>query len=278
MYKHPGVYIEHVPSGVLAIEAASTSIAAFIGPVKRGPVGEPVYISDAGQFAGQFGNLDGAGGGIRNEGQSADFFGHAVQAFFANGGKKAYIVRVAEDASGNLSEASTAIPDPSDAARGFEVTAVNPGTWGDAMVVRLALTDPGNPGATPAVLPDPELGYTFEVGIMDDGDFVALESFTGVQMAADDPQSIESIVNDGSLLVNIEGGVLAGAEGIGDVSSLGITGGPVVIGSGGQVELAGRAVDISVGGTAVTVNFTADTADAGAIADIIQAQVRAGNS
>ena len=36
MYKHPGVYIEHVPSGVLAIEAASTSIAAFIGPVKRG--------------------------------------------------------------------------------------------------------------------------------------------------------------------------------------------------------------------------------------------------
>ena len=36
MYKHPGVYIEHVPSGLLAIEAVSTSVAAFLGPVTRG--------------------------------------------------------------------------------------------------------------------------------------------------------------------------------------------------------------------------------------------------
>ena len=36
MYTHPGVYIEHVPSGVLAIEAASTSVAAFIGHIPRG--------------------------------------------------------------------------------------------------------------------------------------------------------------------------------------------------------------------------------------------------
>ena len=31
IYKHPGVYIEHVPSGLLTIEAASTSVAALIG-------------------------------------------------------------------------------------------------------------------------------------------------------------------------------------------------------------------------------------------------------
>ena len=29
MYKHPGVYIEHVPSGLLVIEAASTSVGMF---------------------------------------------------------------------------------------------------------------------------------------------------------------------------------------------------------------------------------------------------------
>ena len=62
MYKHPGVYIEHVPSGVLAIEAASTSTAAFIGHTRRGDLvtadvdrGEPVQVFNASQFADGFG-------------------------------------------------------------------------------------------------------------------------------------------------------------------------------------------------------------------------------
>ena len=271
MYKHPGVYIQHVPSGVLAIEAASTSIAAFIGPVRRGPVGEPVYISNPDQFTQHFGDLDGAAGGIRNFGQGADYFGHAVQAFFANGGTKAYIVRVAEHNgtvnSENLTAASTSIPDPSDNTRGFEVTAVNEGTWGDAMVVRLSHTDEGSS-------PDPELGYTFEVGIMQDGDFVALETFTGTQMATDDPQSLESIVNDGSMLVNVERGLLTD---IGAVSSIGITGGAVDM-TGGQAAVAGRSVEIEVGGAdMVDVAFTANTADVKVLAQTIQDQVRAGN-
>ena len=59
MYKHPGVYIEHVPSGLLAIEAASTSSAAFIGAVKRGKVGEPVFVSSPGQYEDLFGLLGG---------------------------------------------------------------------------------------------------------------------------------------------------------------------------------------------------------------------------
>ena len=89
----------------------------FIGPVKRGPVGEPVFITNAGQFAQMFGTLDGGAGGIRDEGDDVDRFGHAVNAFFANGGTKAYIMRVAEDSAGNLSSAATAIPNPDDAAR-----------------------------------------------------------------------------------------------------------------------------------------------------------------
>ncbi|MBS9405392.1 phage tail sheath subtilisin-like domain-containing protein [Halomonas sp. TRM85114] len=267
-YMHPGVYIEHVPSGLLAIEAASTSVAVFIGPIRRGPVGEPVYITNGDQFAAQFGDLDGQAGGIRNRGQSADFFGHAVQAFFANGGTKAYIVRVAEDNSGNLSAAETAIPNPEDATAGFTVTAVNPGLWGDAMVVRLFPTDSVLP-------PDLELGYTFEIGIVDDGDFVALESFTGAQMSGASPQSIEGVVNDGSTLVNIAAGPLSGTGAIGPVQSVGIRSGPLQIAASGQAEVGGRAVDISVGGNTVTVGFAVNTADIGAIAQQIQDQVRA---
>ena len=36
MFRHPGVYIEEIPSRTLSIEPASTSIAAFLGHVKRG--------------------------------------------------------------------------------------------------------------------------------------------------------------------------------------------------------------------------------------------------
>ena len=271
MYQHPGVYIEHVPSGVLAIEAASTSVAAFIGPVKRGPVGEPVFVSSQSQFATQFGELDGQAGGIRNEGAAADMFGHAIQAFFANGGARAYIVRVAEDGetpATDLASAQTSLPNPEDPARGFTVTAVNPGTWANVMVVRLSPTDP-------AATPDLELGYTFEVGIEEDGSFVALETFTGVEMASDAPRSIESVIGDESLLVNIEGAPLGTDPGeIPAVQANALLGGNV---GSAPWNLADRGMVVTVDGTDVTVIFPARTSDLQSVADHIQATVRAGN-
>ena len=189
MYQHPGVYIEHVPSGLLAIEAASTSVAVFIGPVKRGPIDEPVFISNGGQFAGQFGILNDGAGGIRNEGDTADRFGYAVNAFFANGGTKAYILRVAESVAGNLSKATTDIPNPDDAARGYTISAVNEGAWGNALQVRLTTTDPSS-------TPDLTLGYTLEVGAELDGEFAAIETFTGLSNDSNSGQFIEKVVED----------------------------------------------------------------------------------
>lgn len=87
MYQHPGVYIEHVPSNTLAIEAASTSVTAFVGHLKRGERvtatgGEPVFISSVTQYAQQFGPLGGGAGGIVNDGDKVDPFGHAVNQYF----------------------------------------------------------------------------------------------------------------------------------------------------------------------------------------------------
>lgn len=274
LYKHPGVYIEHVPSGMLSIEAAATSIAAFIGPVKRGPVGEPVFISNAGQFEEQFGVLGGGAGGVRNEGDDPDRFGFAVNAFFANGGGKAYIVRVAEDgatAATDLASAVAVIPDPDDPTpgRGFEITAVNAGVWGNAIVVRLSPTDP-------AATPDLTLGYTLEVGIEEDGDFVAIETFTGVETASDAGQSIEKVVAEGSALINIEGKAIGGgADEIADVTSDALRGGTLTLATSGMIEIANRGVDITVDGDTVTVTFEKDTADFDSIADRIQTVMRA---
>ena len=99
---YPGVYVEEIPSGVRSITGVATSIAAFIGDTRRGDLvndgGDPVQVFNVSQFADLFGELDDTTGGIRDLshlGEDPDYFGFAVNAFFANGGSKAYIVPVA---------------------------------------------------------------------------------------------------------------------------------------------------------------------------------------
>lgn len=143
MYQHPGVYIEHVPSSALSIEAASTSVTAFIGHVGRGdPVNEgakPVFISSVGQYAEKFGPPGGGAGGIRNLGASVDSFGHAVNAYFANGGSKAYIVPLATNAA---AEAGAAILlTVAGTNYTLTLTASSPGTWADNLLA--IVTDDG---------------------------------------------------------------------------------------------------------------------------------------
>ena len=164
MYKHPGVYVEHVPSGLLAIEAASTAIAAFIGPVKRGDLvtadkedGKPVFISSQAQYATQFGTLDGAAGGLRNLGSAPDAFGWAVQSYFMNGGSKAYIVPIGDGAG---TAASTVLGDPSDSALGLGFTAASEGDWANGMAIRMSLAVPD---ANPL-----ETTYDIAIGLLND--------------------------------------------------------------------------------------------------------------
>ena len=54
---YPGVYIEEVPSEVRTIAGVSTSIAAFIGFFRRGPLDAPVRIFNMGDFQREFGGL-----------------------------------------------------------------------------------------------------------------------------------------------------------------------------------------------------------------------------
>ena len=169
MYKHPGVYIEHVPSGLLAIEAASTAIAAFIGPVKRGDLvtadteaGKPVFIASVDQYAKNFGTPGGGAGGLRNLGSTPDTFGWAVQSFFANGGSKAYIVPIGDGAG---AEATAVIGDPADSLSAFGFTAASEGNWANGLAIRMTLAVPD---ADPLLTTyDVEIGVLNANGVMD---------------------------------------------------------------------------------------------------------------
>ncbi|SRR6266545_4168241 len=82
--KYPGVFVEELPNGVRTITGVSTSVTAFVGAANRRRSYRPVRINSFAEFEQRFGglvaNLD---------------LGYAVQQFFLNGGKDAWVVRVA---------------------------------------------------------------------------------------------------------------------------------------------------------------------------------------
>ena len=80
---YPGVYIEEIPSGVHTITGVATSITAFIGRAKRGPVNVATTINSYGDFESNFGGL-----------WEQSTFGFAVRDFYLNGGSQAVIVRL----------------------------------------------------------------------------------------------------------------------------------------------------------------------------------------
>src|ERR687885_1948451 len=84
---YPGVYVEEVPSGVRTITGVATSVTAFVGRARWGPLDTPVTIHGFADFERQFGGLwvDSA-------------LGYAVRDFFLNGGGEAIVVRVARNA------------------------------------------------------------------------------------------------------------------------------------------------------------------------------------
>ena len=80
---YPGVYIEEIPSGVRTITGVATSITAFIGRARRGPVNDPTRVQSYAEYERKFGTL-----------WKESTMGYAVQHYFLNGGTDALIVRV----------------------------------------------------------------------------------------------------------------------------------------------------------------------------------------
>ena len=184
-YLHPGVYIEELPSGSRPIEGVGTSTACFIGYVTRGPVGEPTLISSFDDYQRSFGGLREDNGSNRG-----DDMGHAVSAFFLNGGGKAYIVRAV--AAGSAAAASGTVRDLADTTDLLEIDAANPGTWADGLVVRIT---PRTLGATTT--------FTLSIGTLDGANFVAQESFSDLVPEPGTPTEMVSVVNSASTLIHL---------------------------------------------------------------------------
>lgn len=197
-YLHPGVYVEEIPSGARPIESAGTSTAAIIGFAAKGPKGTPTLIFNWKQYQETFGGIQDYN--ANTSGSKVDYMGHTVQAFFNNGGGKAYIVRLADGAS--ASTVDLALPGPGGNNVDFEkdysfieITGASDGAWADGLVVNLTLADGTK---TPK-------RYNISVGTLNaDGEFDALESYLDVTLAAGDADHAANIVNSNSSYIRLK--------------------------------------------------------------------------
>src|SRR4051794_4019867 len=121
---HPGVYVSEVPGGLRSIEGAPTSTTIFVGETERGPLG-PTRITSRADYERLF------GGYFRVRESSPPgtsttrlLTAYAMDAFYANGGSTAYMVRAMDEA--DTAKASR---------RGTTIVASSPGVWGDSIAV-----------------------------------------------------------------------------------------------------------------------------------------------
>jgi hypothetical protein len=99
-YLAPGVFVEETSFRNKSIEGVGTSVAALVGPTRTGPLrGVPEVLTSYADFERIFG--DAADLGIGEGGAAVlNYTAHAARAFFDNGGKQLFVVRVVAGVNG----------------------------------------------------------------------------------------------------------------------------------------------------------------------------------
>lgn len=176
---YPGVYVEELPSSTRAISAVTTSVTAFVGHTRRGPLNEPVRVTGFADFERRFGGLS-----------AQSPLAYAVHQFFGNGGSVAVIVRVAKAGSGKAACVVLESTEGHSGSRVLEVHAKEPGVWGNGLRVAVDYDTP-------------DCEATFNLRVYDaKGD--ARESFTGLSMDAGSGTYAPTVINAGSRLIRVE--------------------------------------------------------------------------
>jgi hypothetical protein len=126
-YSTPGVYYEEVVPRGERITAVRTDVAAFVGLAPRGPLHVPVRVDSWAQFAAIFGGF-----------VPYAYLSYSVKAFFENGGRTCFVVRVA-GATATAASAPLIGPATDPALR---VRARSAGRWGDRLTAEAVRTSP----------------------------------------------------------------------------------------------------------------------------------------
>lgn len=177
---YPGVYVEELPSGVHTITGVSTSVTAFVGLAKRGPINKAVHIFS-------FADYDQAFGGLSKDSDMS----YAVSQFFLNGGNEAWIVRLAL----NAALASVDLLDGSNPQKpSMTVTAVDEGAEANNIQVIVGASTAGS-GA---------FDLTFVYTSQDNPANNRTETYKGLSINPTSSRFVEDVINGDSLLVTVK--------------------------------------------------------------------------
>ncbi|MCB0628729.1 MAG: phage tail sheath subtilisin-like domain-containing protein [Saprospiraceae bacterium] len=191
---YPGVYVQEVPSGVRTIVGVSTSVTAFVGTAKRGPINKPVYIFGYPDFERKFGGLD-----------SSSEMSYAVRQFFSSGGSQAIIVRVALNPVAATRQLDDATP-----LSALVVTAVDQGSSGNFIELEVNY-DTSNPDSTFNLI----VNYVSP----DNASENRTETFSNLSMNSQHARYVEHVVNGVSELVTVNRTAAVAGLGAGEVFS-----------------------------------------------------------
>ena len=180
-YRTPGVYFEWLDSPLPTISPVRTDIAGFVGIASRGPLHQPTKVESWTQFFSLFGGFIPQG-----------FLAYAVHAFFANGGRTCYVVRVADPDKASLGRLELKDVDcklatsDGNCLRALGLAAASEGSWSSQLGVQVTRT--GNET------------FSLTLGLPDG----TQEHFRNLNLKPGDPRNALVVLNDpaaGSRLV-----------------------------------------------------------------------------
>jgi phage tail sheath protein FI len=177
---YPGVYIQEVPSGVHTITGVATSIAAFLGHAKEGPVNEATRLLSYADFEKKFGPPS-------HDSELAT----SVRLFYQNGGSDCYVVRLVKTGTG--SKASLVVKSET-AVDVIKFTAKEIGVWGNEIAVEVDYNTA-----------NPEDTFHLRIyRIAADGTIKATEEYLNCSMDKGSPRFAPKLVTQNSDLVDCE--------------------------------------------------------------------------
>lgn len=175
---YPGVYIEEIPSGVQTITGVATSIAAFFGQAKEGPVDKAVRILSFADFQRTFGDP-----------HPDSELATSVRLFFQNGGTDCYVVRLVKSRTGQKASVVLKNEGGTDVLK-FEAKEI--GTWGNEIALEVDYNTA-----------NPEDTYHLRIyRIGSDGTVKASEEFLNCSADPDSSKFAPNLVSNDSKLVN----------------------------------------------------------------------------
>jgi hypothetical protein len=135
IFETPGVYFEAADANPGGIAALRTDVAGFVGIAERGPLHLAAPVESYRQFAAWFGGPIETG-----------YLAYSARAFFENGGRRLWAVRVASDLAGSAALATRdwvdpmLIGPPPPPIWVWRIEASSPGVWGNDLALRLRET------------------------------------------------------------------------------------------------------------------------------------------